>query len=241
MRRIRPNLITGGAPAVLQEAVAAREANLLGRHGSAHAEDAYIATAQPGDLVVPTEALSEQTRAALAAEQGDEPVVGLGGELELGAQGFADGLGVAEPGDMAALLALCRAMHGETAYRDIPFSEDAMQTHIAMYLGAPATHRVFVHKRKGQLQGALFGHVSPYFFSDARIANDDLFYVYPAERSLSLARKLIRAFEVWVMTCNVHEICLSVSTGLSGDRAEKLLNRQGFARVGAIFKKRPVA
>ncbi|WP_299675847.1 hypothetical protein [uncultured Roseobacter sp.] len=238
MRRVRPNLITRGGSG-MQDAIAAREANLLGQNGPAHAEDAYIAAAQPGDLVVPTEALSEQTRAALAAELGEGPVVGLGGELELGARGFSDGLGLAEPGDIDPLLALCRAMHGETIYRDIPFSEEVMRAHIEMYLGAPATHRIFLHKRGGQLQGALFGYVSPYFFSEARVANDDLFYVYPAARSLRLARKLVCAFEVWAMTCDVREICLSVSTGLSGDRAEKLLNRQGFARVGAIFKKRP--
>lgn len=241
MRRVRPNLITQGAPASMKEAIAAREVNLLGQHGLNHAEDAYIATAQPGDLVVPTEALSEETQAALAAELGDDvaQVVGLGGETDLGPAGFTDGLGLAEHSDTEPLLTLCKAMHAETLYRSIPFSEAVLRAHIAFYLSHPATHRIFVHKEAGRLQGALFGYITPYFFSEARIANDDLFYVHPKDRSFSIARKLIRAFEVWATIRNVQEICLSVSTGLSEDRAEKLLNRQGFARIGAIFKKRP--
>lgn len=241
MRRIRPNLITQGARATLAEAIAGREANLLGAHGPDHAQDAYIANAEQGDLVVPTDALSKETRAALAAELGEDAgqIVGLGGEIDLGKAGFTDGLGLADPSDTRALLALCKAMHTETDYRDIPFSKDVMRAHIAMYLDNPATHHIFVHKKAARLQGVLFGHVSTYFFSETRIANDDLLYVAPKDRSLRITRKLIKAFEVWAMSCGVQEICLSVSTGLSEDRAEKLLNRQGFARIGAIFKKRP--
>lgn len=241
MRRMRRNLITQNDPASMADAIRAREANLLGIHGPDHAEDAYIATAWRGDLVVPTDALSQETQAALEAELGEDarPVVGRGGETDLGAAGFTDGLGLAEAGDGAQLLDLCQAMHAQTLYRDIPFSEEVMRQHIAFYLGNPASHRIFVHKHAGRLQGALFGHVVPYFFSEARIARDDLFYVYPKDRSLRVARKLIGAFEVWAVTQNVQEICLSISTGLSEERAEKLLNRQGFARIGAIFKKRP--
>ncbi|WP_299406781.1 GNAT family N-acetyltransferase [uncultured Roseobacter sp.] len=239
MRRMRPNLITQGAHPDVKDAIAAREANLLGKHGPDHAQDAYIADANQGDLVVPTDALSEETQAALAAELGEDAgqIIGRGGEIDLGKSGFTDGLGLADPSDTKALLALCKAMHAETDYRKIPFSNEIMGAHIIMYLDTPATHRIFVHKEAGRLQGALFGHVSPYFFSEARIANDDLLYVAPEYRSLRITRKLIKAFEVWAMTCGAQEICLSVSTGLSEDRAEKLLNRQGFARIGAIFKK----
>ncbi|MHA3914253.1 hypothetical protein [Halovulum sp. GXIMD14793] len=242
MRRVRKNLINRAPKAKtdvpMEEALKAREANLLGKNGILHGEDRYLAKAELDDLVLPINNLSPTTRAQLEEQIGplDALQAGNGGELNVSAL-QQNGLGLAETSDIPALLTLGSQMHAETVYRDISFSSGVFEAHIEVYLSNRQNHQIFVHKKDGRLQGALFAKASPYFFSDEWIVSEDLFYIYPVDRSYRIARKFITAFEVWARTLGAVECCLSISTGHDINRIGRLYEASGYTAVGGVYKK----
>ncbi|WFE90484.1 GNAT family N-acetyltransferase [Roseibium porphyridii] len=243
MRRIRKNLITGQSPthdaSALRAALSAREANLLGENGLVHGQDRYVATASPGDLVLPLDQLNEEQKALLEERMGKlvSHTVGCGRELEL-SELVKDGVSIAEPSDIDALINLGAAIASETAYRSITFDPLRAREFAEMYLAETETHKIFVHKSRGRLQGALFGYVTDYIFSRDLMAAEELFYIYPEDRKSRIAIKLMRAFETWARTKSVIEICFSVSTQDQADRIGRFYEKMDYVRVGGVYKKK---
>lgn len=242
MRKQRKNLINKAPKAKstvpMQEALQAREANLLGQNGILHGQDRYLAKARSGDLVIPINKLSPDVQVELETHLSSLKIqsAGRGGELSVSAQ-HTDGLGLAEHSDIPELLTLGAQMHSETAYRNIPFILSRFQAHIEMYLEDRNNYQIFIHKVSGRIQGALFAKATPYFFSESLLVSEDLFYVFPRDRSLKIARKLITAVEVWARTIGAAELCLSVSTQVEMARIGKFYTREHFVLVGGNYKK----
>lgn len=238
MRRRRSLIHDGPTDSADQEARAdaGRTANLLGQNGPDHASDRYLAEAQHGDLVVPLDALSAETHAALEAHLGSLEARLL--QQSANAVPVQDGLGTATEDDIPALLALGAAMHTETAFADIPLQLDRFETFLRDALADRARRQIFVHKSGGVLEAALIARASPYIFSDALLVSDELFYVFPAFRSYPLARRMIRAMEVWASSLGAAEVCLAVSTGTQIDRVDALYAKFRYRRVGGVYKKR---
>ena len=157
MRRIRKNLITKGpkprADAPIEEALAAREANILGKNGVSHAQDRYLARANEGDLVVPLDELSPETRAKLEQAVGgfEGKIAGQGGEIDL-SDAFTNGVGVAEENDAAAIRDLLSDSKG--------FGDHIEHSDLLSFVTRYLTHRPdfqsFVHKTDGTIDGVVF-------------------------------------------------------------------------------------
>ncbi len=145
---------------------------------------------------------------------------------------------IAKEADISNIIILGQRMHAETVYEWIRFDEDIFRKHITDFLKNSSNQRIFVHRKNGQVQGFLFGRVSQYFFSDQKIATEELFFVNPDERSFHVARKLLNAYEEWGKKLGAVECCLAVSSGRKISRIAKLYERVGYSAVGGVFKKR---
>ena len=125
MRKVRKSLINKPpgtkADVPLEEALNAREKNMLGDNGLVHGQDRYLARAKAGDVVLPTDQLSPEILAKLEKRIGSLAgrIIGQGGELAVSDLQL-DGLAQAEESDMNALLELGEHMHQETSHQHIP-------------------------------------------------------------------------------------------------------------------------
>lgn len=242
MRRVRKNLINKQpqpkSSIPIDEALDAREANLLGENGLVHSQDSYLANASRGDLIFPLDQLSTDQKELLEQKLGplDQHTIGHGRELAL-SEHVKNGVSIAELSDLDSLVDLGIAITSETAYRDIRYDRERAREFVAMYLRENNTHKIFIHKQDGELQGALFGYVTDYIFSYNLMASEELFYIYPQFRNSRIAVKLIRAFETWAKTKSVIEICFSVSTLDQADRIGKFYERMNYVKVGGVYKK----
>ena len=245
MRRVRKNLINKQpqpkSSIPLQEALEAREANLLGENGLVHGKDSYLAEANKGDLVLPLDQLNAEHKALLEKKLGplDKHIIGHGRELPL-SNYVKNGVSIAEEPDLEDLVDLGIAITSETAYRDIRYDRARAREFVEMYLAEHDTRKIFIHKQDARLQGALFGYVTDYIFSYDLMASEELFYIYPEYRNSRIAFKLMQAFETWAMTKSVIEICCSVSTLDNADRIGKFYERMRYVKMGGVYKKKIV-
>lgn len=237
MRRVRKNLINKSPRAKrevsIDKALAAREANLLGHNGLRHGQDRYLAQAKLGDLVIPLDQLSCETRKKLEAKVGDlkSRTAGQGGELSV-SHLLSEGFGLAEHSDEVDLIALARKAHGFSANRHMPFEEDQVGRTIHTFLTKHPTHQIFIYKKNNQTRGALAARLQQHLLSKKSYVEIDGFFVDPTDRSYVLTRNFMRVLEVWAHTLDATEIrCAAVPT----DRAQafsKFLKRIGYSVVG---------
>lgn len=237
MRRVRKNLINKPPKAKrdvsIEEALAAREANLLGQNGLLHGQDRYLAQAKQGDLVIPLDQLSRETREKLEAKINDlkSRTAGHGGELRV-SHLLVDGFGIAEHSDEAELIALARKAHDVSAYRHMPLDEDQARRTIHSYLAKRPTHQLFIYKRGNQTRGVLAARAQQHPLSKGCYVEVRGFFIDPTVRRYMLARNFIQVLEVWAHTLDATEITF---TAFPTDRVHafsSFLRRGGYSVAG---------
>lgn len=87
-------------------------------------------------------------------------------------------------------------------------------------------------------KGFLFGGISRSWYSNVQIAYEQLLYVTPERRGLSLALALIDAFVHQSFERDAAEVRAGSSTGISDDLVLRLFLRAGFERFGTGVRKR---
>lgn len=87
-------------------------------------------------------------------------------------------------------------------------------------------------------KGFLIGCISQAWYSDVPIAYEQLLYVTPEHRGLSVALALIHAFVSASFARDVDEVRAGASTGLSDELVLRLYVRAGFERYGVGVRKR---
>jgi len=95
-------------------------------------------------------------------------------------------------------------------------------------------------EKDGQLIGFFLGHVSEYFFSNKKIAQEMAVVVHPGFRAeiYKPMLRLLKDFVDWAGAKGAHEVCIGITSGIAGPGYEKLLKRVGFNEVGTILKMR---
>lgn len=236
MRRVRKNLINKPAEAKrevsIEEALAAREANLLGQNGLLHGQDRYLAQARLGDLVIPLDQLSPETREKLEAKINDlkSRTAGHGGELSV-SHLLSEGFGLAEHSDEADLIALAQKAHEASAYRKMLFDETQTRKTIQTFLAGHPTHQLFIHKKGNRTRGVLAARAQQHFLIKGGYVEVVGFFVDPTDRSYALARDFMQVLEVWARTLDVTEIWFAA---LPMDRAQafsSFLKRGGYSVI----------
>lgn len=237
MRRVRKNLINKPPKAKrevsIEKALAAREANLLGQNGLLHGQDRYLAQAKLGDLVIPLDQLSPETRQKLEAKIGDlkSRTAGHGGELSV-SHLLSDGFGLAEHSDEADLIALARRAHEVSAHRKMLFDEAQTRKTIQAFLAGHPTHQLFIYKKGGRTRGVLAARVQQHLLCEGCYVEVEGFFVDPVSRNYERAHDFMQVLEVWARTLDATEIRFAA---LPTDRAQafsKFLKRIGYSVVG---------
>lgn len=236
MRRVRKNLINKPADAKrevsIEEALAAREANLLGQNGLLHGQDRYLAKANQGDLVIPLDQLSPETRGKLEAKIGNlkSKIAGQGGELSV-SHLLSDGFGLAEHSDEADLIALAQKAHEASAYRTIQFDEAQTRKTIETFLAGHPTHQLFIYKRGNQTRGVLAARAQQHLLCKGCYVEVEGFFVNPSNRSYALACDFTRILEVWARTLGATEIWFAAHPTDRAQAFSKFLKRFGYSVI----------
>ena len=96
-----------------------------------------------------------------------------------------------------------------------------------------------VVEKDGEVIGFFLAHITEYFFSDKRLAQD-LVMVFKPEHREGISKHIIRMlkeFFNWAEENGAHEICIGITSGIAGPGYKKLIERRGFKKVGTIMKK----
>lgn len=209
-RRFRPNLINKAprakAEVPMEEALKAREANLLGKNGVSHGQDRYLARAHAGDLVIPLDELSPETRIRLEEKIGgfEGRIVGQGGELQLSAQ-HTNGAGVAEDEDVNALLSLvARNLHREEHGKGL----SRFEKYTRIYLNDKNTKQIFIYKKDREIVGAIWARaIEPPLESNLYVLCEFLFVDADIEADM-ITDNLLKAAEIWAQTIDATRILI---------------------------------
>lgn len=140
--------------------------------------------------------------------------------------------------DIPSLLQLGRRMHAESSYRDLVFSERHLSGYLAMVLDTPSRYCILVAEDSERLTGFLAGYLEPFIFGPEMVAHDTAFFVEPAKRGSTTAKRLIETFRAWARSHGARELCLGISSGISTDRIGRFYERLGLSRTGHIYKQR---
>lgn len=136
--------------------------------------------------------------------------------------------------DIEALLPLLRAMHEETRYRSLPFSEQKVREMMAALIEGAGTVLAW-QGEGGEVRGILAGVLMPQWFTEAAVAQDVLLYVAPQWRGKIGAVRLVNAFVAWARANGAAMIDLGVNTGIETERTGLFFERLGGRLCGKVY------
>lgn len=86
--------------------------------------------------------------------------------------------------------------------------------------------------------GFLVAKCLPYFFSDQKCANQELWFVRPSLRGTRIAFELIKKFEEWAKLQGAVEIYTgqAIPDPEKGKKVSRVLTKLGYPRVGSYHK-----
>lgn len=137
--------------------------------------------------------------------------------------------------DMAGLLALGRASHGESRFEYLAFDEEKCLQLIQRQIGHPGQLALLVAERSGRLVGYLGGQIGEALFSRDLLATVIAIFVLPEARNGLAAVKLLQAFRGWAKRRAAKEIHVNVTSGVHIARTDRFLRRMGFRQAGGNY------
>ena len=139
--------------------------------------------------------------------------------------------------DYRALMRLGKAMRVESL---IPFPEISASRGRAMIVVARWLPRRFyfrVVEDKGRVVAFLTGYKAGHTYAYGYSAVHDIWYVAPAYRGSSAARRLVRDFISWSEEIGASRTVMAIHTGLFAERTGRFLEKMGFAHMGGMYCK----
>ena len=136
-----------------------------------------------------------------------------------------------------SLLAVGRMMHEESSYSHLAFSPEKLKALGSATIAEPQRYLGLAAMDDSKICGLFIGIITPYFFSEEKIASDLVLFVVQDSRGGMAAMKLVRAYESWAVSNGAKQIMLGVSTGVNEKRTLALYDRLGYKPAGGIVKK----
>ena len=99
-----------------------------------------------------------------------------------------------QAGDIPAILDMGKAIHQESAYRDMIFSVDKCKKLIMWLFTSPLAFTVVAVDDDGKLCGIMAAHIAQHYFSDDYMIEDYLLYVRPENRGKTIGMWLVFQF-----------------------------------------------
>jgi hypothetical protein len=141
--------------------------------------------------------------------------------------------------DYEQLNELGRWFQENSAYAKCGWSEKKFKSIYTSSLKEDSPYFVRVAEEDGDISGVFFGLITEYFFSNEKIAMDQVVCFHPEKRK-NVGKSLIRMFkefESWAKERGAHECCIGVTSEIAGDGYEKLIERVGYRNVGSVYKR----
>jgi GNAT superfamily N-acetyltransferase len=137
------------------------------------------------------------------------------------------------PEEVVAVYQILMEMHKEAEPIHLPEVDPAKVVN-SIRLCAE-TGKLFVAERDGKIVGALGLLPTEHWFATDTYYADRFFYVLPSYRNSTIATRLLKAAKDFA-TDEGRELYMAVLSGVEVDRKENFIMRQGFARVGGMYK-----
>lgn len=139
--------------------------------------------------------------------------------------------------DIPAMVDLGKAIHAETRLARFPFNPKRLTTQFESILSPPRSDFcvLVAEKETRGLVGGFWGQISQYYFSDALVATDYMFFVVPDLRGTPVAVRLIHAFRQWATNRGADEVCINMTTGIDIERFDRFLRHMGFTYTGGNY------
>ena len=139
--------------------------------------------------------------------------------------------------DIATLVDLGRAIHGETRLSRFAFDATRVAAQFESILSPPRSDYCVLVAEKDAIGivGGFWGQISQYYFSDARVATNFIFYVRPEFRGTAVAVRLVHGFKQWANNRGADEVCINMTSGIDMQRFDRFLRHMGFAHTGGNY------
>lgn len=134
--------------------------------------------------------------------------------------------------DMVDAMLLSSEAHARSSYANLPFCIDDVAETLARHIAADDALAVCA-RRGGEFCGFILARLEKSMCGPARVAYDTALLVRPGRGFAAL--RLIQAYRAWAERSGAARITIGVSSGIDIERAGRLLERAGFARVGALY------
>jgi len=144
-----------------------------------------------------------------------------------------------QAGDIPAILDMGKAMHHESAYRDMIFSVDKCKKLIMWLFTSPLAFIVVAVNDDGKLCGIMAAHIAQHYFSDDYMIEDYLLYVRPENRGGTIGMRLVSQFVEWAEKQNIKMIMCGISTEIETEKVIKLYKHFGFHTAGVLMRRNP--
>lgn len=134
--------------------------------------------------------------------------------------------------DLAAMVALARAMHEESPrFRPYAFLGYRLRTTLEAVLNMGPRGCLLVAEHEGQIVGAFVGLATDHFACDMLQACDLGLFIAPEHRGGTTAARLVRGYLEWARNIEA-EPTIGINTGVAVERTGLLLQSLGAKQSG---------
>lgn len=144
------------------------------------------------------------------------------------------------PGDHDQLVALGRALHQESWYRDFDFDPAKMIELVELATASPTMLPLVLETAGGRIAGFFLAAETTHFFGKDRYACDVAIYIAPEHRGGPGFLRMMKAYEAWCRIRGVKEINIGVSSGIAQGPTQKLYEKLGFHQTAVAYRKKCV-
>lgn len=136
--------------------------------------------------------------------------------------------------DIPRMVELGAVMHAESRFAPLRYLPEKVAGFLGHLIDNPNAF-VRVVEARGEVVGGLVAMAVQHWFSDAWLSQDIAMFLHPDHRGGMTAARLIRAYQEWAHGRGIVDCEMGVNTGVKMGETGLLMQRMGFAPVGALY------
>jgi GNAT superfamily N-acetyltransferase len=137
--------------------------------------------------------------------------------------------------DLDNLVALMKALHGESIFGRFPAKDDKIRALAVSFITEPNNIFILFESAASRIDGFMLGYVRPYMFSNELGAWDLALYVRPERRGSTIAYRLWREFKSRAARLGANMLWLGTSAGIEPSRTRKFYTGLGMTEAGTLY------
>jgi len=142
-----------------------------------------------------------------------------------------------QPRDIDAMIALAKAMHDESEFREFDFDRGKVTDIGVQVLTNPGYFSV-ICEHDDKIIGLMVCYVSSYYFGNDLIASDIILYIDKTRRGGVGGLRMIEQYVEWAAKKGCKEVQLGQTAGIDPKAVDRLYTHAGFKMIGQLYKRR---